>query len=821
MIYVKSGVLVPKPEEPKAQHIARPPEPLMSVKARSRLAENKTGNVTMSDVLDGHDILFSDEHAELIFAIEKQAERFTEIAAFEEQAAKRHTYNLKHGGKSTMSVAEADMAGLSESCSVGLTSQSFDTALREKYADAELVSAAGRHRQKINGALAPSLLTCRPVSRKEFLQNPVAMDAYWKEWHNLEGKQVFRYETLAEWDTVSRNARVAGKEIHFGYLFGFMVEKGAEFPAGDSRRKFKYRIVFRGNDVKDQNWDVALFQEMASTPTTLEASRYSDLLSTFEGNSMEGRDVEQAYLQAALEGPDTYIQLPKELWSDEMHRMRCPVVKLEKALYGHKNSGAFWQAYCDEKCRAAGFYAFSENWPCVYWSDELELLLIVYVDDMKLSGKSSNMKTAWDRLGQGINLVQPTGDGDGVLNFLGCEHRSSVRYVAGCKIKTVEWDAISSLRRCIAKYEEAVRSITGMYPRMTKADTPLVHEETRTSEHRRPAANEAFYECPSCLDTFPESYMQKHCYFPPHTTRKLKEIWPPLEKPNFNDSARVASSLASAVNCTGDRPGTLEDNYDDVSEWLAGMSGFELRHLDDHNSACEALRSPSPLFPPNTLMSVDRLDKLWDPKRKEAAGGTPTRGVLSGIAAMILMTVMYTSRAARYDVLKGVCFLAKYITIWDTECDWRLHRLMCYLNSTVEDVMMGWVGDDPTLLTCHVYCDADFAGDPYSLKSTSGCHVDIQGPNSRFPTAGMCGGQTSTAASSTEAEIASIHLGLKARGEGALPMLTKILGHFHRKAAAGPHKKLEVSTVNCTDPQRTNGAYQFTSMKTTRPALPA
>ena len=190
-------------------------------------------------------------------------------------------------------------------------------------------------------------------------------------------------------------------------------------------------------------------------------------------------------------------------------------------------------------------------------------------------------------------------------------------------------------------------------------------------------------------------------------------------------------------------------------------------------------------------MSVDRLDKFWDPKRKEAAGGTPQKGVLGGIAAMILMTVMYTSRAARYDVLKGVCFLAKYITIWDTECDWRLHRLMCYLNSTVEDVMMGWVGDDPTSLTSHIYCDADFAGDPYSLKSTSGCHVDIQGPNTRFPIAAMCGGQTSTAASSTEAEIASLHLGLKARGEGALPMLAKILGHYHEKARH-PHKNLGV-----------------------------
>ena len=97
-----------------------------------------------------------------------------------------------------------------------------------------------------------------------------------------------------------------------------------------------------------------------------------------------------------------------------MHKMKCPVAKLEKALYGHKNSGAYWQQYCDEKCCNAGFTPISENWPCVYWSEELELLLIVYVDDMKLSGKTKNMPEAWKRLGEGVNLVQPTVDGEGL-----------------------------------------------------------------------------------------------------------------------------------------------------------------------------------------------------------------------------------------------------------------------------------------------------------------------------------------------------------------------------------------------------------------------
>ena len=163
----------------------------------------------------------------------------------------------------------------------------------------------------------------------------------------MEGVEQFRVEarlrkeTLVELDTVSAEARRGGKEIHFGYLIGFMVEKGSEYPDGDIRKQYKYRIVFRGNDVKDQSWEVAMFQEMATTPTTLEASRYADLLSMMPGNIVEGRDVAQAYLQAEMEGPATYVVLPKELWTPEMHKMRCPVLLLEKALYGHKNSGAY------------------------------------------------------------------------------------------------------------------------------------------------------------------------------------------------------------------------------------------------------------------------------------------------------------------------------------------------------------------------------------------------------------------------------------------------------------------------------------------------
>ena len=104
---------------------------------------------------------------------------------------------------------------------------------------------------------------------------------------------------------------------------------------------------------------------MASTPTTLEPSCYSDLLACFPGNSVEGRDIQQAYLQAEMEGTPTYVVLPEELWTPEMYEMKrkggSPVFPLRKALYGHKNSGAYWQAFCDKQCKEAGFLPISDN----------------------------------------------------------------------------------------------------------------------------------------------------------------------------------------------------------------------------------------------------------------------------------------------------------------------------------------------------------------------------------------------------------------------------------------------------------------------------
>ena len=91
---------------------------------------------------------------------------------------------------------------------------------------------------------------------------------------------------------------------------------------------------------------------------------------------------------------------------------------------------------------------------------------------------------------------------------------------------------------------------------------------------------------------------------------------------------------------------------------------------------------------------------------------------------------------------------------------------MSYINESADQVMIGFIGDDDDMssLGVHLYCDADFAGDPYSLKSTSGSHLTIEAPNSRFPFAASAEGQTSRAHSSTEAVVASLDKGMREKG---------------------------------------------------------
>ena len=133
-----------------------------------------------------------------------------------------------------------------------------------------------------------------------------------------------------------------------GYLFGICVEKNSELGENDPMRKFKGRVVFQGDRVIDQNYDAAMFQDLGSSPATLEAAEIADFFGCAPDHSVEIADAVQAYIQADMEGTETWVCLPEgdrpEWWAKKYPNMKKPVCRLRKALYGHPDAGTMGKA---------------------------------------------------------------------------------------------------------------------------------------------------------------------------------------------------------------------------------------------------------------------------------------------------------------------------------------------------------------------------------------------------------------------------------------------------------------------------------------------
>ena len=181
------------------------------------------------------------------------------------------------------------------------------------------------------------------------------------EWDKLQANEVIDLSKVREWVSVSSEAKRSGSVVHHGSLATIVVEKNHELPEGDKNRKFKGRTVFLGDQVRDHNGDAAIFEELQSAPAAMEAGRICDMYGCIQGNCLSTADGVQAYVQAKLQGPPTWVEIPRLHWPvtwfhrDGSPKYRRPVVPLVKALYGHPNAGCFWEAECKERLLSLGF----------------------------------------------------------------------------------------------------------------------------------------------------------------------------------------------------------------------------------------------------------------------------------------------------------------------------------------------------------------------------------------------------------------------------------------------------------------------------------
>ena len=98
-----------------------------------------------------------------------------------------------------------------------------------------------------------------------------------------------------------------------------MIENNSELRAinpNDPNLKYKYRLVFAGNRVKDQNSDVAMLMDLGSSVATMAATKSCDAIACMKGYISMQADCTQAYIQAKFPDnvPETWVAVPREAW---------------------------------------------------------------------------------------------------------------------------------------------------------------------------------------------------------------------------------------------------------------------------------------------------------------------------------------------------------------------------------------------------------------------------------------------------------------------------------------------------------------------------
>ena len=96
-----------------------------------------------------------------------------------------------------------------------------------------------------------------PVPIQEAMKIPDARAAIDKEWDKLEQRQAWVLKGVREKSEVAAEAKKTGSTGHFGNLMALCHIKHSELPK--HLQKYKGRVVFRGDDVRDESGYLAVF----------------------------------------------------------------------------------------------------------------------------------------------------------------------------------------------------------------------------------------------------------------------------------------------------------------------------------------------------------------------------------------------------------------------------------------------------------------------------------------------------------------------------------------------------------------------------------
>ena len=516
-----------------------------------------------------------------------------------------------------------------------------------------------------------------------------------------KGKGTWDVSTVIEKKDLLLMARRTGETIHVGRIAAMCYEKGAELQPGHPDRKFRARTCFLGDQVKDEWYQEAEMEGLGSAPPAMEDSRSLDARSVHPDYEQTISDAISAYLQEYMRSKyKTYVSVCEEYWEPEWRgKYHEPCCLLILCLYGHTDSGGFWELKSYGDLGDCGWLQV-DNRRGVFWKTAPHgiAFLMVYVDDFKMSCHKKDTQSLWSPIRQKIRMEEPKRSD----RFLGCYSRRFVAPLSG--------------------FKPVLQHKPILWPRKNDKD------EKRTSPipwaPRDPERLVVGFEYE--MSTYFLDVVQRFCDISGIPRHSLKHAPTP-----FIDESKDPAGVEDTSDPAVARACVI----------LASTGGGDAASVD--------------LAGGGNVASVLGAAKRGKPPVHGSGFTTPT-GELNRNAASVGMAALYGGRLVRFDLLRAIQRVAEKFHAWTPLETKKLRRLVEYINSSLDIRSYAFIGDPWDQLELQVFVDADWASDRSDLKSTSGGYLVLAGPNSYFPIGAYCCKQGCQSLSTPEAESVAL-----------------------------------------------------------------
>ena len=258
-------------------------------------------------------------------------------------------------------------------------------------------------------------LVHRLLSRNEIENDPKAIEAIKNEINELRGMHAWDDSSVCELEGLKQWARHEGQEIHIAEIMGIGSIKHDEL--GPSLSQHKGRLVFSGDNTRNQDGLPAQFRELHSQPASIQTVSMVLFYGLLTDMVVFIADAKKAYLQAPLRTKTpTWVILPRLYWLPGWEkRFRRPAVRRRKALYGHPEAGDDWFHHLSQIMTKELGFRTVESFPSLWWNPVTRVLTAAYVDDVICAGPRT---AVWSKLRSRVEVDGVTVPG----RYLGRNH---------------------------------------------------------------------------------------------------------------------------------------------------------------------------------------------------------------------------------------------------------------------------------------------------------------------------------------------------------------------------------------------------------------